>query len=361
MPRHTKPVSIEPSSGCSVRALDGRQTTPAGSLPRAVDARAAEERERKKESHMAEEQSASPTKRASWRGYVQLLPDTGLAGPKPPKSPEDPQSPDQSPISRRRRSLKKAKTVRDLEQEASKERALSMHREEAGPPETIPADDWEKWVGKAGDVIFPNEQWKLIWDFVLLTFIMYSCVVVPFRLGMNHAAEGEWWNFEVAITVFFITDLVLTFRVAVAEGDELIIDKASIRRVYMQFWFWVDASSSFPVEVFELAAKLADADGSGGNHHNRWQLSMLKLLRGLRLLRLLRLLKVFKLKIYMQIIEERLRFNVRERERGRGAHAARARARLRPRAQPGPAPTCAPAAPSTRPWARAPSTTHCSI
>ena len=270
---------------------------------------------------MAEEQSASPTKRASWRGYVQLLPDTGLAGPKPPKSPEDPQSLDQSPISRRRRSLKKAKTVRDLEKEASKERALSMHREEAGPPETIPADDWEKWVGKAGDVIFPNEQWKLIWDFVLLTFIMYSCVVVPFRLGMNHAAEGEWWNFEVAITVFFITDLVLTFRVAVAEGDELIIDKASIRRVYMQFWFWVDASSSFPVEVFELAAKLADADGSGGNHRNRWQLSMLKLLRAMRLLRLLRLLKVFKLKIYMQIIEERLRFNVRERDRGRGARA----------------------------------------
>jgi hypothetical protein len=244
--------------------------------------------------------------RPSWQGYVKLLGAQGPTGR--PKAATDPLH---SPFNRRRSSLKKAKTVRDLEKEASKERALSMHREEAGPPESIPSDDWEKWVGKAGDVIFPNEQWKLIWDFVLLAFIMYSCVVVPFRLGMNHAAEGEWWAFEVAITVFFLSDLVLTFRVAVAEGDELIIDKASIRRIYMQFWFWVDASSSFPVEIFELAAKLANADGTGGHHQSRWQLSMLKLLRAMRLLRLLRLLKVFKLKIYMQIIEERLRFNVR--------------------------------------------------
>ena len=245
------------------------------------------------------EADPSISKPTGWKAYMKLI-----GGSKASSSIDD------SPSRKRTRSLAKMGTIRDLEKHASKERAISMQREEAGPPETIPADDWEKWVGKAGGVIFPNEQWKLVWDFVLLAAIMYSCVVVPFRLGMNYNAEGNWWFFEVFITIFFISDLVLTFRVAVAEGDELIIDRDVIRRIYMQFWFWIDAASSFPVELVEVVAALANVDGKGGDASSQWQLKVLKLLRALRLLRLLRLLKVFKLKIYLQIVEERLRFNM---------------------------------------------------
>lgn len=237
--------------------------------------------------------------------------------------------------------LKKQGTVRDLEKQASRERRLSMVRDEGGPPETIPADDWEKWVGKAGGVVFPNEQWKLLWDFVLLGAIMYSCVVVPFRLGMAEDAVGRWWNFELGITIFFITDLCLTFYVAVPDGDELIINKPKIKETYMQFWFWwvddhtpsmhilyrlrspdlcldedthrlvrltccvcscrsracpcqprrIDASSSFPVELVEIAADWLGVGGDQGGG-----VRLLKMLRALRLLRLLRLLKIFKVR-----------------------------------------------------------------
>ena len=200
--------------------------------------------------------------------------------------------------------LKKVGTVRDMEKAAARERALTIQREEDGPPETIPADDWEQYAGTAG-IVFPKQQWKLVWDFVLLAAIVYSCITVPFRLGMSEPATGEWWLFELCITFFFISDLCITFNVAAADGDELILDKKRIRDDYLKFWFWIDASSSFPVEIVELAAKW-----HGGSEKDAARLGFLKMLRGLRLLRLLRLLKVFKLKMYMQIVEERLRFNM---------------------------------------------------
>ena len=43
--------------------------------------------------------------------------------------------------------LKKVGTVRDMEKAAARERALTIQREEDGPPETIPADDWEQYAG----------------------------------------------------------------------------------------------------------------------------------------------------------------------------------------------------------------------
>ena len=174
----------------------------------------------------------------------------------------------------------------------------------AGPPPLIPADDWEKWVGRV-DVYFPNESWKLSWDVVLLFAIVYSCVTVPFRLGMDKPAEGGWWIFETIVTFFFIADLLLAFRVSVLKGDELILDRTMIKQEYLAWWFYIDAASSIPVEVLELLTEWIWREEGGTENF-----ALLKLLRALRLLRLLRVLKVFKIKIYLQLIEERLRFNM---------------------------------------------------
>lgn len=201
--------------------------------------------------------------------------------------------------------LTKAKTVRNMEKEAAMNaRQALKHHESEAMPSVIPSDDWERWVGKV-DVVFPDEPWKLKWDFLLMVAIVYSCVTVPFRLGMAYPAEGNWWLFEVSITGFFIADLWLTFRVAAANGpNELLVERTLISKRYWEFWLWVDASSSFPVELVEVIFNLIGRDGNDSN------LRLLKLLRALRLLRLLRLLKVLKLNAIMQVVEMRLAFPI---------------------------------------------------
>ena len=46
----------------------------------------------------------------------------------------------------------------------------------------------------------------------MLLLILYSCVSVPFRLGMSHFASGGWWVAEAAISVAFIVDIVLNHQ-----------------------------------------------------------------------------------------------------------------------------------------------------
>jgi len=60
----------------------------------------------------------------------------------------------------------------------AEKRALKMY---------VPEDKWEQ---AETDVYFPKQPWKQQWDIVILVLILYSCVIVPFRIGMDADAEG---------------------------------------------------------------------------------------------------------------------------------------------------------------------------
>ena len=129
-------------------------------------------------------------------------------------------------------------------------------------------------------VTFPTEVWKERWDMLILVLILYSACAVPFRIGFASDAAGVVWLFEAGMTVLFLCDVYLSFRTAYYDNDEgWVTDRKLIARRYMRGWFWIDAPSSFPLELVEL---VTDAGSLG----------MLRFLRTLRLFRLARLLKV---------------------------------------------------------------------
>ena len=129
-------------------------------------------------------------------------------------------------------------------------------------------------------VTFPTEVWKERWDMLILVLILYSACAVPFRIGFNSDATGLVWLFESAMTGLFLCDVYLSFRTAYYDNDEgWVTDRRLIARRYLRSWFWIDAPSSFPIELVEL---FTDAGSLG----------MLRFLRTLRLFRLARLLKV---------------------------------------------------------------------
>ena len=59
----------------------------------------------------------------------------------------------------------------------------------------VAEDRWEQAVNAT--VWFPKLTHKQNWDLAILLLILYSCVVVPFRIGMSADAEGYVWLFEV--------------------------------------------------------------------------------------------------------------------------------------------------------------------
>lgn len=146
-------------------------------------------------------------------------------------------------------------------------------------------------------VVIPEEgSWKLKWDVLMLGLVLYSAVIVPFRLAFDADAEGPVWVFELTLSFCFIADLTIAFFTAVWVDGEWVTDHARIAHIYVSGWFWVDAPSSLPLELLDLL--------SG-------EKSQFGFLRFLRMFRLLRLLKLLKIDQIIEQIEEQLDVNLR--------------------------------------------------
>ena len=46
--------------------------------------------------------------------------------------------------------------------------------------------------------------------------------------------------FEFTVDFFFMTDIILNFRTAIVRNTTLIVDPATIRRLYLRRWFPID-------------------------------------------------------------------------------------------------------------------------
>ena len=135
---------------------------------------------------------------------------------------------------------------------------------------------------------------------MIMLLIIYSSVAVPVRFCFNAEAEGLAWVFEVCVSLLFLTDLLLSFGTAYDEDGAWVHDRGKIASKYLRGWFWIDAPSSIPVELLELALE-----------HSDWSTAHLAVLRVLRLFRLIRLLRLLKLDAYMAKLEESFNVNLR--------------------------------------------------
>ena len=170
-------------------------------------------------------------------------------------------------------------------------------------PALIAEDDWERYVNRG--LLFPLGRRKFKWDLLMLMLIVYSCISVPFRLGLSHDAEGAWWILEVFVSIAFIIDIFLTFNTAFQVGDQLLLERSLIRSHYCRGWFFIDVLSSIPLEILDAAlimtATYNDEDTAVNN---------LRVLRALRLVRLLRLLRLLKVQKYVNLLEDALNINL---------------------------------------------------
>ena len=151
-------------------------------------------------------------------------------------------------------------------------------------------------------IVFPGDDFKVKWDFLIMFLILYSAISVPYRLAFLADAEGLVWVGEVGVSLAFIADIIVSFNTAFQRlgSDEWVTSRREIAREYVvKGSFVIDAPSSLPVELVEYL--LRDSTNT----------ESLRLLRVLRLFRLFRLLRLLKLSDYINSIEEEYDVNMR--------------------------------------------------
>ena len=173
-----------------------------------------------------------------------------------------------------------------------------------GPPDPSKAqaleeeEEEDEEVRRARDakVFLPTDKWKETWDLVVLQMIIYSAVMVPYRICFDSQATGIVELFEQTQSMIFFIDVIFNFNTAYPEGDHWVVSRGAIAARYMQGWFWIDFPSCIPVE-------LVDSLIAG-------EQSELGMLRFLRLFRLLRLLKLLRLAAIVAELEDRFDLNL---------------------------------------------------
>ena len=122
----------------------------------------------------------------------------------------------------------KRRTGRYAEKQLTPEEKLAQQQRNATFVET------DKWEAAETYVWFPRAAWKQKWDMLIMILILYSCISVPFRIGMMADAVGAMWLFEVCVTLFFLTDLCFNFNTAYIEGPHWVIDRGMIANNYLR-------------------------------------------------------------------------------------------------------------------------------
>jgi hypothetical protein len=129
-------------------------------------------------------------------------------------------------------------------------------------------------------VIHPLLPWRLAFDYFLMVLIVYSLIVVPYRLAFDVPAVGAWLAFELTVDGFFLVDILLNFNTAIFVGEELIGKRQTITKKYLRGWFAVDFLSTIPFDFIVDAILQTTA----GNNELKW----------FRLARLLKLVRKIK-------------------------------------------------------------------
>jgi hypothetical protein len=67
-------------------------------------------------------------------------------------------------------------------------------------------------IGKSVATIYPDSNFKNLWDWVSYILIFYESAVIPFFISFDFYDENVTLKTEVAIEIFFIMDISKPFE-----------------------------------------------------------------------------------------------------------------------------------------------------
>lgn len=121
----------------------------------------------------------------------------------------------------------------------------------------------------------------------ICALVVYSVIVIPFRIGFNSKVTGPTLIFDACVTVAFFVDICVSFNTNYVDNktDITVYDRKSIALRYMKGWFLVDLASTIPFDqLLEVIMHNSDSN-----------LTAIRLVRMLRLFRLFKLSRLLKM------------------------------------------------------------------
>lgn len=140
-------------------------------------------------------------------------------------------------------------------------------------------------------MISPDSSFRIYWDFLLMVLIFYYSAAVPVRVAFD--VEPPSPALENFFTCLFLMDIVLNFNTGIHVKGDLVMDRSTIAKVYMQKWFWIDIAASFPFDW--CLPTPADGNTSQGSANKLGRLG--KIFRLLRIAKMLRMLKLGRIMV----------------------------------------------------------------
>ena len=114
-----------------------------------------------------------------------------------------------------------------------------------------------KYIERKRFIIYPDDKWKVLFDFFIAVLTVYFCVIVPYRLCFSTEASSTLTQVELMFDGFFFIDIALRFRCAIQYQAMIIDDWKIIAKKYLKAWFWIDVFSSFPFQIFAKSLSFA--------------------------------------------------------------------------------------------------------
>ena len=142
---------------------------------------------------------------------------------------------------------------------------------------------------KKSCLIDPNNPWKMRFDIYILFIMLFTAIVVPWRLAFHSEDSIPWIIINAIIDLSFLIDIVLTFFTAYFDEKQLkmITNRGDIAKTYLCSWFIVDIISIFPFEVI-----FSKGSSNVGNLAKVSRIG--KLYKLIRILRMIKMIRLFK-------------------------------------------------------------------
>jgi len=143
----------------------------------------------------------------------------------------------------------------------------------------------------------PESKPKLVWDLVIMIFLLYTTFSVPYLLSFGEppppsvqggTREAQQWTaydiFDLMLDCLFCTDVVINFCTAVVLRGVYVTDLRQIWLHYIKTWFFIDFFGSVPFDKIVTAMV-------GSNSEMEGFLSAMRLIRILKIVRAVRFLQ----------------------------------------------------------------------
>lgn len=125
----------------------------------------------------------------------------------------------------------------------------------------------------------PNSLFIKLWSVLIMILLLYTAIVVPYKLSFISTNDSEWLITDTIIDFIFFLDIFITFNSAYYnEQMKLINTRKVIISNYLKSWLVLDLASCIPIQLFLDDSKQFN-----------------KLVRFSRIPRIMRIMRLFKI------------------------------------------------------------------